>query len=166
MQTALPLMHAYQIWSSLPPELNHEILEAARLDNKKLYKILLDTMGQNLRRRVVMLQAMPRGQRHITFQAVLGQPQLQVMSQNLLMHWLVTRQSAMLCAFLDHLGIVHDGKGCADTFPETVPEDQLRKAVEDLYAKFDPARVTLYLSTFDVLSGQNWPTLAGLVRPL
>lgn len=157
-------MNAYQAWAELSPDLNHDILETAYLGNKKLYRLLLDDMAKNLRRRVVSLQMMPRRERHLLFRAVLAQPQLHVIAQNLLMFWLSEKHAPMMCQFLDNLHIPHDEKGCAEEFPESVDPAQLSHAVQALYTSFPQETVSLYLKTFDVLSGRSWPDLPSLIR--
>lgn len=159
-------MNAYQAWAGISHDLNHEILETAYSGNKKLYRLLLEDMAKNLRRRVVALQMMPRKERHLLFRPLLAQPQLHVIAQNLLMFWLSERQTPMLCQFLGALGIAHDEKGCAETFPETVEPAKLTEAVQRLYTDFPEETVSLYLTTFDVLSGKSWPELPPLIRPL
>lgn len=159
-------MNAYQAWAGLSPALNHEILETAYAGNKKLYRLLLEDMGKNLRRRVVALQIMPRRERHLLFRPILAQPQLHLIAQNLLMFWLSEKQAPMMNQFLAALDIDHDEHGCAETFPETVDSAKLTAAVHGLYAAFPEENVSLYLATFDVLSGRSWPDLSPLVRPL
>lgn len=157
-------MHAFQIWASLSQPLQHEILESSYFNQKKLYRLLIQDMADVLRKRPILLQALPRKERHMLFQPILGLPNYQVLSQNLLMQWLVEDQSKMMAAFLDALGIEHDGKGCVDSFPGEIDEAKLKAAVEKLYAEFPEEKVTVYLRTFDVLSGANWPSLNPLIR--
>jgi len=157
-------MHAFQIWASLSQPLQHEILESSYFNQKKLYRILLQDMADALRKRPILLQSLPRKERHMLFQPILGLPNFQVLSQNLLMQWLVHDQSKMMASFLDSLGIEHDGKGCVDSFPEAIDEAKLKSGVEKLYADFPEEKVTVYLRTFDVLSGANWPALSPLIR--
>lgn len=157
-------MHAFQIWASLSQPLQHEILESSYFNQKKLYRLLIQDMADVLRKRPILLQALPRKERHMLFQPILGLPNYQVLSQNLLMQWLVEDQSKMMAAFLDSLGIGHDGKGCVDSFPSEIDEARLKAAVEKLYAEFSEEKVTVYLRTFDVLSGADWPALNPLIR--
>lgn len=157
-------MHAFQIWASLSQPLQHEILEASYFNQKKLYRMLIQDMADALRKRPLLLQTLPRNERHMLFQPILGLPNYQVLTQNLLMQWLVADQSKMMAFFLEALGIEHDGKGCADVFPAEMDEDKLKAAVEGLYAGFPEEKVTVYLRTFNVLSGSDWPELAPLIR--
>lgn len=158
-------MFAHQAWSHLSPELNHEVLEAACLHEKKLYRRVVQEMAQNLRRRPQMLLEMPRRERHGLFQPLLGLPQFDLAAQNLIIVWLSETQAGMLVSFLDALGIAHDGKGYADAFPESVEPERLRAAVEGIYGAHDAGRVSLYLRVLDRISGVDWPGLENMIRP-
>ena len=157
-------MHAFQIWASLSQPLQHEILESSYFNQKKLYRMLVQDMSEVLRKRPILLQALPRKERHMLFQPLLGLPNYQVLTQNLLMQWLVSDQSKMMAAFLEGLGIEHDGKGCVDSFPDEIDQAKLKTAVEKLYTEFPEEKVTVYLRSFDTLSGANWPSLTPLIR--
>jgi hypothetical protein len=157
-------MHAFEVWNTLSPGLNHQILDSACLNNKRLYRQVVDDMASNLRRRNKALLDMPRAERHKLFQPLLGLPNFYVLTQNLVMNWLVADESEMLASFLDQLGIEHDGEGCVDMFPETMDDGKLKAAVDGLYAAFPEEKVTLYLNTFDDVSGCNWAGLKDLIR--
>lgn len=157
-------MFAHEAFQSMPAELNHEVLDAACLNDKKLYRRLMNDMAANLRKRPQALLALPRRERHVLFQPLLGLPQFDVLAQNLVINWLAETQVALMTAFLDTVGIAHDGKGYAEAFPESVDDAKLRGAVDALYAKFPEPAVTLYLGVMDRISGVQWPNLAGLIR--
>jgi hypothetical protein len=144
--------------------LNHEVLDAACLHDKKLYRRLMNDMAANLRKRPQALLALPRTERHVLFQPLLGLPQFDVLAQNLLIVWLGATQKEMMAAFLDALSIRHDGNGYAEGFPESVEDGVLRTAVDGLYARFPAPAVSLYLGVMDRISGVRWPNLSGLVR--
>ncbi|MFZ5807128.1 MAG: hypothetical protein ACOY3I_07985 [Verrucomicrobiota bacterium] len=151
-------MRAYEAWSELSQNLHHEILESAYIHNKKLYRNLIEDMAQNLRFRPQRLLDTPRKERHAQFHILLGLPNFDILAQNLLMSWLLCAEWTMMGAFLDELKIPHDGKGCVEHLPEKVDENLLKKSVENLYQKFDPEKVSLYLKTFDTVGGQHWIT--------
>ncbi|MEM9400606.1 MAG: hypothetical protein AAF984_10390 [Verrucomicrobiota bacterium] len=157
-------MQAYEAWSELSPELNHEILESAYLNNKKLYRTVLEECGSQLRKRVAGLKQLPRKERHMIFLPVLSLPMCHVVTQNLLMNWLGKDKVEMLNKFLDGLNIEHDGSGCASNFPEKMDSETLKLAVDTLYEKFDESAVSLYLKTFDSLTGMNWSGIDDLIR--
>lgn len=156
-------MFAYQAWNLLTPELNHEVLETACQHEKKLYRRVVQEMAQNLRRRPQMLLEMPRAQRHELFRPLLGLPHFDVLGQNLIIVWLSKTQVQMMSRFLDALGISHDGKGYAESFPDEVEAGRLRAAVDALYAGFDAGRVSLYLRVLDRVSGVRWPELESMI---
>ena len=157
-------MHAYQIWKDLGPELNHEILDSACTENKKLYKQLLEEVSKALRVRPQKLLEASRKERHDRFHDLLGRPDFGILSQNLLMNWLDKSQRAMLVAFLDKLNLKHDGKGYVDEFPPTMDDVLLKKAVEHLYNTFEKEKVSTYLKTFDSIAACNWPLVEQLVH--
>jgi hypothetical protein len=157
-------MFAFEAWKEVTPRLNHEVLEAAYAHEKKLYRRLVQEMAQNLRKRPQMLLDMPRAERHVLFHTLLALPHFDLLAQNLIILWLSKTQVPMMTAFLDALGISHDGKGCAEKFPDQVETERLRAAVDGLYSTFPPDAVGLYLRVMDRISGVDWPELPGLVR--
>lgn len=156
-------MYAYEVWKDLTPELHHEVLEAVYVNNKKLYRNVVNQMAKNLRMRPERVLESPRKERHQLFQPVLTHPQFHLLTQNILMDWLRYTQTPMLVNFLDSLGIAHDGTGCSDSFPSQIDEAKLPAAIDALYTAFPKDHVTLYLKTFDTVTGVLVPKLAELL---
>ena len=154
----------YAIWPTLPPTLANEILLSVQKANKKLYKTAVEVMAPRMGVRVPILVEMPKAQRHATWIQILGHPQMEVLSFNLLSTWLIETQTPMLCAWLDSLGIAHGDNGCADTFPPEPSKETLRKGVDVLLAKFDPTVVSIYLRTFNQIDETRWNALDEIVR--
>jgi hypothetical protein len=157
-------MHAIEFWGTISPSLNQEILETAYLHEKKLYRRVVDDLAANLRKRPKMILEMPRAARHELFRPLLALPAFHLITQNLMIHWLATSQVALMNAFLDVLGIKHDGAGSVDAFPEKVEKSKLSAAVEKLYQDFESDKVTAYLSVFDSISGVEWADLNSLIK--
>jgi hypothetical protein len=149
----------YAIWPTLPPELANEILVSVQKTNKKLYRTALEVMAPRMGIRVPILVEMPKAQRHATWTHILGRPEMEVLSFNLLSTWLIDTQTPMLCAWLDSLGIEHAENGCADTFPPQPEAAKLKKGVDGLLAKFDPTIVGIYLRSFNQIDETRWPAL-------
>ena len=145
-------------------DLNHEVLDSACQNDKKLYRRLVQEMSANLRRRPQMLLQTPRAARHALFKPLLELPRFDTLAQNLLIQWLRASQVPMMNAFLEALGIPHDANGCAGAFPGAMDADKLRGAADKLYAAFVANRVTLFLSVFDRLSGAAWPEMESCLR--
>jgi hypothetical protein len=149
-------MHAFEIWSKLSKELNHEILEVACLNEKRLYRHAVQDLSEALRRRPQMILELPRTARHELFQPLLGLPQYDVLGHNLIINWLRVEGESMLVTFLDEVGVGHDGHGCADEFPESMDAAKVEKACKALYEKFPAEKVSLYLQVFPNITGVDW----------
>ena len=157
-------MYAHEVWKSVPAALTHAVLETAYVHEKKLYRQLVSEMSANLRKREQFVLKMPRAERHALFQPLLALPNFEIIGQNLFITWLGMTQETMMTAFLDHLGIKHDGHGYAEAFPESVEDGKLKKAVESLYAAYPEDKVNVYLGVMERVSGVSWPALAPLLK--
>lgn len=157
-------MYACEIWGTLSADLSHQILEAAYLHNKKLYRRVVNDMAANLRKRPQRLLDTPRIERHPLFSPLLSAPQFDVLSQNLLMCWLAHEQTSLICAFLDQLGIPHDEKGFADNLGDEPSKETLTRAVSHLYDHYPQDVVTTYLQAFETICGVSWKELSPLIR--
>lgn len=149
-------MRISKVWSDLSPELNHRVLEAGYLHDKALYRKLNQEMARGLGKRTKSLLEMPRQQRHMLYQPLLAMPIYMVMAQNLTINWLSHEATSLLTSFLDQLGIEHDGKGCAEAFPDEVTKAKLTKAMKSLIAEGDTEGALFYLKIFPDISGVEW----------
>lgn len=156
-------MYCTEAWGTISPSLNHLIFESAYNGDKKLYRRVIQDLAGNLRRRPKVILEMPRSARHELFQPLMGLPAFEVLAQNLIIHWLKQERSGMVIAFLDALGIAHDGRGFADEFPEEVPQAKLKAAVKTLLKEYPEEEVAFYLNIFDSLTGTEWDGLEELI---
>jgi hypothetical protein len=153
---ALP---THTLWPQITPTLANDILLTVQKSNKKLYRTALEVMAPRMGIRVPILVEMPKARRHATWIQILGRPEMEVLSFNLLSTWLIETQTPMLCAWLDSLGIAHGENGCADDFPPEPDAALLKKGVDVLLEKFDPAIVTVYLRSFNCIDETHWAGL-------
>jgi hypothetical protein len=153
----------HSIWPLLPASLANEILISVQKSNKKLYRTALEVMAPRMGIRVPILIEMPKTQRHATWIQILGRPEMEVLSFNLLSTWLIETQREMLCAWLDSLGIAHGENGCADDFPPQPDTALLKKGVDVLLEKFDPTIISIYLRSFNCIDETNWPALDEII---
>ena len=65
-------------------------------------------------------------------------------------------------AFLDGVGIEHDGEGAADDLPDEIDGKKLKKTVDDLLKSFDPEVVKIYLYTFQLQKSEGWDAISEL----
>src|SRR5271168_2642307 len=154
----------HAIWPTLPPQLANDILLAVQKGNKKLYRTAVEVMAPRMGVRVPTLLETPKAQRHATWIQILGRPEMEVLSFNLLSTWLIDAQRPMLCAWLDALGIEHDDNGCADAFPPEPAAAVLKKGVDLLLEKFDPVVVSVYLRSFNQIDETQWLVLDEILR--
>jgi len=154
----------HTLWPAMPPQLANDILLSVQKTNKKLYRTAVDVMAPRMGIRVPILLEMPKASRHGTWIQILARPELEVLSFNLLSTWLIETQRPMLCAWLDSLGIEHAENGCADVFPPQPDASLLRKGVDVLLGKFDPAIVTVYLHSFNQIDETQWPELEKILQ--
>jgi hypothetical protein len=151
------------LWPLLPATLANEILLSVQKSNKKLYRTALEVMAPRMGVRVPILIEMPKTQRHTTWIQILGRPEMEALSFNIVSTWLIETQTPMLCAWLDSLGIEHGENGCADSFPPEPDAAALKKGVDALLEKFDPAVVSIYLRAFNCIDETHWSTLDGIL---
>ena len=154
----------HAIWPTLPSALANDILLAVQKGNKKLYRTAVEVMAPRMGVRVPILIEMPKTQRHATWIQILGRPEMEVLSFNLLSTWLIETQRPMLCAWLDALGIAHGANGCADQFPPEPDTALLKKGVDVLLKDFDSRIVGVYLRCFNAIDETQWPALDELTR--
>jgi hypothetical protein len=154
----------HSLWPALSPSFANEILIAVQKGNKKLYRTALEVMAPRMGVRVPILIEMPKAQRHATWARILSQPQLEVLSFNLLSAWLIDAQRPMLCAWLDALDIPHGENGCADAFPPEPKVEVLQQGVERLLEKYDPQLVAVYLRCFNAIDETRWPALEEILQ--
>ena len=153
----------HTLWPLLPATLANEILLSVQKTNKKLYRTALEVMAPRMGVRVPLLVEMPKTQRHATWIQILGRPEMEVLSFNIVSTWLIDTQTPMLCAWLDSLGIAHGDNGCADDFPEQPSAAALKKGVDTLLEKFDPIHVAVYLRAFNCIDETHWSGLDELL---
>jgi hypothetical protein len=151
------------LWPLLPATLANEILLSVQKSNKKLYRTALEVMAPRMGVRVPILIEMPKTQRHATWIQILGRPEMEVLSFNIVSTWLIDTQTPMLCAWLDSLGIAHGDNGCADSFPPEPDAALLKKGVDVLLGKFEPTHVSIYLRAFNCIDETHWAALDELL---
>jgi hypothetical protein len=151
------------IWAKIDAPVAHQILLSAQETQKKLYKTALDIFSKQMGLRPQKVLEMPKVERHLVWQKLLAQGYLEALSFNLVSNWLMQTQSPLLCAWLDALGIPHNGNGVTDHFPPSPSREKLQAAIEQILTKADPKTVSIYLRSFNEIDGVHWPELDQLV---
>jgi hypothetical protein len=101
------MLKSHELFGFMSPALAVRIIEFAHDDNKELYHVALNAVAEARKLRPSFLERSPRASRHKDMAAMLSRPRLELVSANLLREWLMKKQTPMLAAFLDALGIPH-----------------------------------------------------------
>jgi hypothetical protein len=128
-------------------------------NEKPLYKNLIENLAKQRKLRPVFIERKPRVERFAWLKEALGRRQNEPIAANLLQIWLVSRHSAMLCDFLDSLGIKHDDNGTVEQIPAQPERPALEAAVASLLDKYESPLVAVYLNAFQALDQNGWPLL-------
>jgi hypothetical protein len=136
-------------------------------NEKPLYKNLIENLARQRKLRPVFIERKPRVERFAWIKDALTRRQNEPIAANLLQIWagiwLVSRHPAMLCEFLDSLGIKHESNGTVDQIPAQPDKPALEAAVNALLEKFDPSIVAVYLHAFQALDETGWPYLNEII---
>ena len=152
-----------EIFGRLPASLAHEILTHVKKEQSPTYQLALQTLAAQRKFRPVFVERKPPIERHAWMQQQLSRAINDQLAGNLLGLWLTGPQAPMLAAFLDALGIPHDGKGSIETLPPSPSKEALKSAVDGLFAKFPADRVKAYLHAFQVSEPEAWPALGEIL---
>lgn len=156
-------MYHYEIIAKLPAAQVHEALEHLRKTEKASYGVAIQTLAAQKKFRPVFVEKKPPVERHAWMQQNLGRPANNAIAANILSLWLTGAHSALLVAFLDALGIAHDGKGGIEETPPAPTPEALTAAVDGLLANHSPELVKAYLHTFQAADPEAWPSLNDLL---
>lgn len=156
-------MYHYEIIAKLPAPQVHEALEHLRKAEKAAYAMAIQTLAAQRKFRPVFVEKKPPVERHAWMQQLLGKPQNNAISANILSLWLTGSHSDLLVTFLDTLGIKHDGKGGIEETPPAPTPEALGAAVDALLAKYPADLVKAYLHTFQAADPDAWEPMKELL---
>jgi hypothetical protein len=157
------MLSSHELFGFMSPALSGQIIESAHDENKELYHTALAAVAESKKLRPQFFERTPRASRHKEMAAVLSRPRLELISANLLREWLMRKQTAMLTAFMDSMGIPHKD-GAVDDLPATMEDAKLSAAVETLLSKFPAEEVAVYLNAFYTMNDVRWPNLETMLK--
>jgi len=157
-------MASNDIFAKITPAQASEIFAFLFEKEKPLYKASIEALATRRNLRPVFIERKPRPERFAWMQEALSRPGSEPTASQLLHIWLVGAKSALLCDFLDALGIAHDATGTVEELPQAPSKEKLLAAIEKLLAKHDPASASLYLHAFQALhENGGWPALSEIL---
>src|SRR5258708_3243260 len=161
------MLKSHELLGFMSPALATEILTFSHETDKPLYHTALKAVAEPRKLRPVSLQrqpppffleGQPRTQQHSVMLTALSRPALDLVAGNLIRGWLLKKHNAMLCDFLDALGITHK-EGVVEDLPATMDDAKVAAATDVLLAKYPHEAVAVYLNAFNDMNQANWPNL-------
>ena len=153
-------MKAHQLFQSIGPELQKNIVSYVQTEHRAAYRLVVDALAQQRKLRPVFIQRKSRDEQaawvgdHLTHKAN------DSVAEQIMQLWLLKGQSDMLITFLDAIGVKHDGKGEVEDLPEEIEPKKAEAGIAALLEKFPGKQVGLYLTMFQMQKEGGWPGLA------
>ena len=156
-------MNSSELFQRISPALAARVFGYLLEHEKPTFKVAIQTVAAQRKLRPVFVERKPREERFIWLQGALSRPAAEPIATNLIQMWLMGEQPALLCDFLDALGIAHDEKGGIETLPASPAPEQLRSAVDAVLEKHPAETVAVYLQSFQSMDIAGWPALAEIL---
>ena len=157
------MYHPHEIFARLPAPITEQLFGFLHDKEKPLYKATIETLSKQRKLRGVFIERKPRAERHEWMREVLGKRVNDGVAAHLLQIWLVGAHTALLCDFLDGLGIAHDENGTIEDLPTAPEKTKLKSVIDEVMTKHDPGVVAVYLHAFQALDENGWSTLEDLL---
>lgn len=152
------------IFQRASPALASNLFSFVFEKEKPLYKATIEAVAKQRKLRPVFIERKPRNERHAWLHEALGRKASDAIAGHILQIWLVGQHKALLCDFLDALGIKHDENGTVEQLPPQPEKELLEKAVNDVLQKHDHEVVAVYLHAFQALNDTGWTNLDEILQ--
>lgn len=153
----------HEIFARMPASASAHFFTHLAEKEKPLMKVTIETLCKQRKLRPIFVERKPKLERFAWLQDALGRKQNEGVAAHLLQVWLVGAHSALLCDFLDGLGVAHDEHGTIEEIPPAPEKAKIAEVVTGLLGKYDPAIVAVYLHTFQATDEKGWSTLEELL---
>lgn len=158
------LMKAHEIFQAMKPETALSIFQYLRDEQREAYTASLASLAEKRKLRTVFVQRKP-GPDQVAWMAKTAKlKSCDEVAGNILQIWLLKAQQKLLTAFLDGVGIEHDGEGSAEDIPDDLDAKKLESTAETLLREHDPEIVAIYLQTFQLQRSGGWDEIEALVE--
>jgi hypothetical protein len=153
-------MKSHEIFQHMSPALASEIFAYLQKEQVAVYKTAVQGLAQQRRLRPIFIERKPPVERYPWLQAALARKVSDTFAAHLLQSWLLGARKALLCDFLDSLGVAHDQDGTVEELPDSPSKEKLHQVVSELLNKYPAESVAVYLHAFhDMDSTVSWPPL-------
>lgn len=157
-------MTAQEILQSIPSETAGEIFLYLYEHDRPAYRATIQLLAGRRKLRTVVLDRKTRSERYAWLQAELSRKSNEDAGTEILQTWLLGAHQALVCSFLDSLGVAHNGHGLLEDLPAEPPEEKIKEAIDALLEKFPASAVAIYLHLFSEMDIANWPALKKLIQ--
>lgn len=158
------MKQAYELFQDMKPETALAVFQYLRDEQREVYKATISSLATNRKLRPVIIQRKPVPEQiEWMLKNVKLRGSAEVAAQ-VLQLWLLKGHTAVLTAFLDGLGISHDGEGAADDIPDEFDAKKLKSTIASLLKNHDAEIVRIYLHIFQLQKSDGWPELTALIE--
>lgn len=152
----------HELIGFMSPKMANQILEDTQANNREVYRALVAAMAEAQKMRPVFIGRQPKERRHKSFVQMLSRVGSEEHAGNLIRGWLFKEHQDVLIDFLGILGIEHE-EGMVDDLPESIEDERLNEAVDQLLKKHDRELVAIYLTAFNASNENRWENLDTLL---
>ena len=158
-----PMMNAHELFQQMTPAIAGEIISYFYQVERDVFKTTVSTLATQRKLRPVFVTKKSRDKQ---FEWVVGALQTRrsdEIAQHLLQAWLMKARSDLLVAFLDELGVEHDGSGAVEELPKELDGTKVKSAVDRLLEQYPAEEVTIYLHMFQMQEADGWDEIADIL---
>lgn len=156
-------MTANELFSTMSTEQAHAIMADLLELDKAAYRTALSTLASRRHMRVQFFDKKSKSERHEWMVDALSRKRNEDLGLEILQNWILRCQSAMVLAFLDQLGIEHNGEGIIEDTPAEPEASLVDRAVAFLVDNYSHESVAIYLHLFASMDPNGWPHLRALL---
>lgn len=152
-------MNASELLKAVGPEQNLQIVTWTQKEAREAFTTALHQIGAQRKLRPQYFQNKPRQEQIKWLASYLTWKNFDGVAEQILQLWLLKAKVNMLTAFLDAVGIKHDGKGQVDDLPDELDADKVKAGVDAMLKDNTPAEVVIYLTLFQKQKPEGWPAI-------
>jgi hypothetical protein len=152
-------MNASELLKAAGPEQTLQIVTWTQKDTREAFQTALYQIGAQRKLRPQYFQGKSRQEQAKWLADYLTWKNFDGVAEQILQLWLLKAKVSMLTAFLDTVGIKHDGKGQVDDLPDELDAEKVNEGVDAMLKDNSPAEVAIYLQLFQKQKAGGWPAI-------
>jgi len=153
-----------QILSAIGSEMQLQLMRYMQDEQRPAYKAIINTLAPQRRLRPTFIYEKSKDKQATWLLDQLRLRTNEGVTEQIFQIWLIKGKVDMLTAFLDGVGITHDGKGEITDLPAEIAEDKAETAVAALLAAHPAKHVAVYLSLFQTQRPGGWSGLTKAIE--